>query len=1200
MRAGPEMALQSTEPQPTNTDKKHITFAIVLTWPTLKNAEYEVAYRLATAGANLGAEVYLIDDDGYPLWSSKRQLSFAEPRLSAKECDFIISLHFQSPKLFDVYSYVTLWNPPNFYKVFGYDSSTQNLASHDDLLSCSSEQADAHAMNIFSGYGRSVPTPLGNLYHSPPAPCLEPNITKDSRPFYIGINWERISGEKGRHHDLLVRLDAANLIDIYGPERFHGVAPWAGFKNYRGSLPFDGKSILTKINESGICLAFSSADHQRSGIMSNRLFEGLAAGAVIIANSHTLIDKHFKDCVYVVDDQARPLQMFNEVRRIVAEIRNDPAAAVERALLGQRRFLERFSLERSLAQLFVRHRERTQTAAVVSQEQAEIVTVDVIVVIRAHVGIESVSALIDDVMMQRGVGIHLTLIADRALLESSGARIRDSAAQARQLRLLAREDLGLADEQILRPSRSAISKILTSITAPFFCIMYGDERWFSEHLLNLTHALKERPESFFAASGRIDEGSGDDDDERARRKLHGLIFRDLGGVVGASDLQDSGRFLYRTSLLQRMPPYLLDFLDGVEERAFALWALLSGPLAQTARATYVRIIKDADLDRSPLLDEDLQVEMILDSARGNSEWQRLQSQLQIGPRRLRERFATRLESARIYSTAEGGDGVAMLASGFSRQEAEFTWIDGKIAVLKFSLPSDIEPRDYSLVLVVGGRKSQTGDEQECTIFINGERAVEAMIVSEGASRIVIPLKHFGRLRARDAIRLRLTLRHASRVFGDDGAILDPRRLGLWVGGVGIEKSSPTTPMLAATVENQKLATALQKSAVRIEPDRLYSTAAGGDGLEILAGGFSGQEDAYTWIDGKDAVLKFILPRNIEPSDYVLVLVAGGRKSRAGDEQECTVFINGERAVEALVVPESSSRIEIPLKSLADLRADDVVSVRLTLRHASRVFDDDDEIIDPRRLGLWIARVGVEKSAAAMEARILPGDAEKFTGSLAPAPPLAPSRLYSTAAGGDGLGILAAGFSYPEEDSTWMDGKTALLRFALPRDIEPSDYALILVAGGRKSLTGDEQECTISVNGEPVVEALVVPERSLRIEIPLKSLARRGAGDVISVGLTLRHANRVFDDEEEVIDSRRLGLWIEGVGIEKSESTMEALSRATDAEDAIPANGTDHGKQPELTMDGLPDQTAVPAPLQNGDATVVARRWSGRDDGELSP
>ena len=71
---------------------------------------------------------------------------------------------------------------------------------------------------------------------------------------YCGINWEKLTGKKGRFDELLKKLDENNLISIYGPEIFHGIRPWEGYRNYKGEIPFDGISMIKEIAKCGIAL----------------------------------------------------------------------------------------------------------------------------------------------------------------------------------------------------------------------------------------------------------------------------------------------------------------------------------------------------------------------------------------------------------------------------------------------------------------------------------------------------------------------------------------------------------------------------------------------------------------------------------------------------------------------------------------------------------------------------------------------------------------------------------------------------------------------------------------------------------------------------------------------------------------------------------------------------------------------------------
>ncbi|MFC6791834.1 hypothetical protein ACFQE0_20880 [Methylobacterium komagatae] len=118
-----------------------------------------------------------MDNDGYPIWSTFKNIDPSDPRIDRDEYDFVISLHFESPRLFDIPSYSALWNPLEFYFMFGYEKSIMKLVSHNYALSCDSDLADNHALNLFQGLGRPV-TDLPKLFHSPPNPTFLPPSPK--------------------------------------------------------------------------------------------------------------------------------------------------------------------------------------------------------------------------------------------------------------------------------------------------------------------------------------------------------------------------------------------------------------------------------------------------------------------------------------------------------------------------------------------------------------------------------------------------------------------------------------------------------------------------------------------------------------------------------------------------------------------------------------------------------------------------------------------------------------------------------------------------------------------------------------------------------------------------------------------------------------------------------------------------------------
>ncbi len=314
-------------------------FAVVKLWPSQKTAENEVIERLKVAAQILNIDCIEISPNGYCIKTNKQ--------ITSDDVDFAIHLHFDTPKNYDIFSFTTLWNPLHFFFDFGYTRCCKNLTSHDDFLSCLSHGADDHVKRLLMKQPLHL-HPKFTMFHSLSSPILQPT-EKQRNLFYIGINWEKLGRGKSRHHDLLQKLDQTNYLRIYGPQKVQGVKVWNDFKSYVGELPFDGKSVIQAIHSEGVGLVLSSDAHREAGLMSNRLFESAAAGAVIICDDNPFARKHFQDSLLYIDPTNDP---FSQVNHHMSWINANPEAAKELAVKSQNIFLQHFLLTHSLSSIY--------------------------------------------------------------------------------------------------------------------------------------------------------------------------------------------------------------------------------------------------------------------------------------------------------------------------------------------------------------------------------------------------------------------------------------------------------------------------------------------------------------------------------------------------------------------------------------------------------------------------------------------------------------------------------------------------------------------------------------------------------------------------------------------------------------------------------------------------------------------------------
>ena len=307
-------------------------FAIVKLWPDIKAAEDECISRIRKAAASLGIETYEVNADGF-LTSDPNQ------RLTRDEVDFYLHLHFDTPKNYDGVSIVALWNPPDFYVDWGYERTVRNLFSHDAFVSCGSEHADGVVERLLK-HSSQHEKPISKLYHSLDSVHYPPTTAPELKLFYIGINWEALSGES-RHSAVLKKLDDCKKLEIYGPKIFQGIRVWKGYSSYVDELPFDGISVTKAISRCGICLVLSSDAHRRAGIMSNRLFEAISAGALVISDRNSFCVDNFGDNLLYIDSNSSPenqaqqildyLEWANENRSIVKKMVSNTQSIFERS-----------------------------------------------------------------------------------------------------------------------------------------------------------------------------------------------------------------------------------------------------------------------------------------------------------------------------------------------------------------------------------------------------------------------------------------------------------------------------------------------------------------------------------------------------------------------------------------------------------------------------------------------------------------------------------------------------------------------------------------------------------------------------------------------------------------------------------------------------------------------------------------------------
>jgi hypothetical protein len=308
-------------------------------WPGTATGEAETLKRLETAIRKLGHEVFWVEA-GSP--SEETELLDAKPL-------FLLDLHFALPRAKNVFSVGALWNPTEYFTLWGGGSSLEAQFDHDMFVAANVELAKAQVRALRPDLEHPV-LPLNHTVSE--SSFREPSEASSPGVFYSGIGWDRSSVDGHRNEKILRFFEDKELLRLFGPEKSgNGSRPWRDFpKSYLGEIPFDGTSIFDKINESQFYLALSSESHRRNGIPSNRIFEAIAGGALPVIDSDLHLPFNTED--FIVLDRSKSVTV--AIEEVFAEINSlvqSPSARLTRVANLQKILRDSFTLETQLGQL---------------------------------------------------------------------------------------------------------------------------------------------------------------------------------------------------------------------------------------------------------------------------------------------------------------------------------------------------------------------------------------------------------------------------------------------------------------------------------------------------------------------------------------------------------------------------------------------------------------------------------------------------------------------------------------------------------------------------------------------------------------------------------------------------------------------------------------------------------------------------------
>lgn len=481
-------------------------FAMIATWPGAICAEREVFERLKLAAKEVGKDCYIITENGYLL---DEQQKITKHKIKTEDVDFIITSHYRDSKMLDSFYYQPLWNPPDFLLDDNdYTTLVNNYIQNDDFLIYGDGYMLDHLKSILTNSPRDLEN-ASSFVASFPESVIKSPSDSCNKLFYCGINWEILSGTKeGRHAGLLKKLDKSGLIEIYGPNKvanWSNKRPWKGYKSYKGEIPFDGTSMLEKINKCGIVLCLSSDVHRKSSAASSRIYEAIAGGAIIISDENPFVKKHFADTALFIDFNKKNIEdTYNQIIEKYNWIVSHQKEVREMILGAQHTFKENFSMNKTINSIYKNHPNRQNAVAKMLYANDNSDLISILFTIfddKFDQNTEyKIKHAIKNIEKQIYKNTKLLICCDNSIKEKVNKLVNNY--ENTKITVTGLDIFNKKGTQILY-SGQILYKLINLINSDFYIVMSNNESWFCDHITTLKKQLDDNPDSNIAYSGCI-------------------------------------------------------------------------------------------------------------------------------------------------------------------------------------------------------------------------------------------------------------------------------------------------------------------------------------------------------------------------------------------------------------------------------------------------------------------------------------------------------------------------------------------------------------------------------------------------------------------------------------------------------------------------------------------------------------------------
>jgi hypothetical protein len=248
--------------------------------------------------------------------------------------DLVIVTHEFVAKTTDHFTVGLLWSPTQFYK---NDEARLKAIRSWDLVVPINGQTRGLAKSLHFPLRHDSAVSELDFFPSAPVSDLPLPDTSALGLAYVGAHWD---GQ--RHRRLLEELAKVTDLHVYGPAKAWEFLP----HHYRGSIPFDGKSLVHTLNRHGVVLALHKQEHTEEETPSMRIFEACSARCAVITERMQPVVDLFGDELHYIDMSLSPKRLARDIALVVERYKADPALFEQTVARAQASFRAKASLER--------------------------------------------------------------------------------------------------------------------------------------------------------------------------------------------------------------------------------------------------------------------------------------------------------------------------------------------------------------------------------------------------------------------------------------------------------------------------------------------------------------------------------------------------------------------------------------------------------------------------------------------------------------------------------------------------------------------------------------------------------------------------------------------------------------------------------------------------------------------------------------